>query len=590
MFLTILLYVALIAFGAGLLYKIFNWFRYSISVGRRDISTSRRLGAAVSGILSMLFSAKILTLLKVFVLDVVLNVRILREDVLRWVMHMCLYGGFVLLLLMHALGQYTSAALFDDYYSTINPFLFLRDLFGVVVLVGVVIAVYRRFILRVPSLMSKAMDVYAIIIVAVIIVSGIVLQGTQVVSYSIYKEMVEDYSAASGGEEAEALEAYWVNNYGVVSPTMKRPFDEGLVVRGRQVHEMSCAECHARSQWGFASYGVAKVISPIAGGLDQAKVHMLLWYIHWFACLIGLAYLPFSKMFHLVASPVSLLANAVMDRGRSDPANIATRQMLELDACTHCGTCTSRCSVAAALEEIPNLNILPSEKILAIKGLAAGRELTDRERKDLQEGVYVCTNCYRCTVVCPVGINLQDLWFNVRETLLEKGIAEFSTLCPLSFSRGLMKAEMVHTDYQKPLTKAREAIVDKCELMKVPDKVVPLTQADRAFKSRLNLSGQASTFSVCFGCQTCTNVCPVVANYDNPQEILGLLPHQIMHACGLGVRDLAFGSNMLWDCLTCYQCQEQCPQGVCVTDVLYELKNLAVEYASGNTGESEGRP
>jgi heterodisulfide reductase subunit C len=32
---------------------------------------------------------------------------------------------------------------------------------------------------------------------------------------------------------------------------------------------------------------------------------------------------------------------------------------------------------------------------------------------------------------------------------------------------------------------------------------------------------------------------------------------------------------MLWDCLTCFQCQEQCPQGVGVTDVLYELKNRA---------------
>jgi heterodisulfide reductase subunit C len=59
----------------------------------------------------------------------------------------------------------------------------------------------------------------------------------------------------------------------------------------------------------------------------------------------------------------------------------------------------------------------------------------------------------------------------------------------------------------------------------------------------------------------------------------------------LGARDLAFGSTMLWDCLTCYQCQEQCPQGVGVTDVLYELKNLVVEYISGmpsQTMEREG--
>ncbi|MCK4729590.1 MAG: 4Fe-4S dicluster domain-containing protein, partial [Desulfobacterales bacterium] len=70
-------------------------------------------------------------------------------------------------------------------------------------------------------------------------------------------------------------------------------------------------------------------------------------------------------------------------------------------------------------------------------------------------------------------------------------------------------------------------------------------------------------------------VCPVVGNYENPQEVLGLVPHQIMHALALGRRDLTFGSRMLWDCVTCYICQEYCPQGVSVTDVLYELKNLS---------------
>jgi heterodisulfide reductase subunit C len=31
--------------------------------------------------------------------------------------------------------------------------------------------------------------------------------------------------------------------------------------------------------------------------------------------------------------------------------------------------------------------------------------------------------------------------------------------------------------------------------------------------------------------------------------------------------------------VTCYQCQEHCPQNVKVTDILYQLKNLAVENA-----------
>jgi len=253
-------------------------------------------------------------------------------------------------------------------------------------------------------------------------------------------------------------------------------------------------------------------------------------------------------------------------------------QLMELDACTHCAMCTSRCSVAIAFQGIPNINILPSEKLASIKALASGRPLEEREIRDLQEGVYLCTNCYRCTVVCPVGIDLQSLWIKVRDLLLQRGIPELSILSPLSFYRGLMKDETAQGDYEKPLTQAREAIASQCDLLRNKEKILPLTSADRRLQNGLNLSAQAKTFSACFGCQTCTTVCPVVGNYDHPQETLGLLPHQIMQAAGLGLRDLAFGSNMLWDCLTCYQCQEQCPQGVCVTDVLYELKNLAVKY------------
>ena len=107
-------------------------------------------------------------------------------------------------------------------------------------------------------------------------------------------------------------------------------------------------------------------------------------------------------------------------------------QLMELDACTHCAMCTSRCSVAIAFQGIPNINILPSEKLASIKALASGRPLEEREIRDLQEGVYLCTNCYRCTVVCPVGIDLQNLWVRVREMLLQRGTPELSVLSPLS--------------------------------------------------------------------------------------------------------------------------------------------------------------
>jgi heterodisulfide reductase subunit C/nitrate reductase gamma subunit len=579
MFETVTFYIAFFLFIGGMVYKIASWFRLKIGHESKNISTSRRITSTLRGIFLTLFSRKILTLLRVFVLDVLLQRRILKEDFYRWMMHITIFGGFTGLLLMHALGDTLTSAVFPDYYSTLNPFMFLRDFFGAVVILGVVMAIHRRFIRRTPRLVTNVMDHYAILIVAVIMISGIVLEGTKIVSYGTYGQMVDDYAGLEDEQEIRSLEAYWVKHFGVVSPRLKEPFDAATLEQGAELHEMSCVECHSRPQWAFTGYGVSRIIRPVALWMDTVGMDGILHYVHILGCFVALAYLPFSKMFHIFASPVSLLVNAVSEEGKSDPATTATRQAMELDACTHCGACTLRCSVGVAFEEIGNTNILPSEKIASIKTLASGKRLSQEKLRIIQEGVWLCTNCYRCTVACPAGINLQDLWFTVREQLLENGYPEYLSLSPLSFYRGLMRGEIEEGEYNKPMTQARESIVSVCGLVNKQD-VLTLTPTDKDLHTGLSLSAQAKTFSGCFGCETCTTVCPVVSNYENPKESLGLLPHQIMHACGLGIRDLAFGSNMLWDCITCYQCQEQCPQGVAVTDIMYELKNLAVAHVT----------
>jgi heterodisulfide reductase subunit C/nitrate reductase gamma subunit len=483
--------------------------------------------------------------------------------------------------LMHALDSFITTSLFKEYYSTLNPFLFLRDFFGIMVLAGLMIAVYRRFILKVPRLKSNSMDLYAIIILAVIMFSGVLLEGAKITSYTEFRNMVENYSSLDDENEIQALEGFWVESFGVVSPNTQK-FDKTIIAQGQKVHDMHCAECHSSTKWAFTGYPVSRMLSPVALSLDRSGVKTLFWYIHFLACFIGLAYLPFSKMFHFIASPVSLLANAVMDKDKSLPANIATRQAMELDACTHCGTCSLRCSVAVAFDKIGNSNILPSEKLVFLKTYASGKDLKENELKAIQEGIYLCTNCDRCTVVCPVGINLRELWLNVREELIQKGSPIPLVLSPFSFYRGLNRQELDSNNYSNPMSLTRNTIADKCELMKNPDEVISLTPINKKFKEKVDLSSQATTYSYCFSCQNCSTVCPVVGNYENPQEALGLLPHQIMRSVGLGLKDLAFGSKMLWDCVTCYQCQEHCPQGVKVTDVLYELKNLAIKETFNN--------
>ena len=43
------------------------------------------------------------------------------------------------------------------------------------------------------------------------------------------------------------------------------------------------------------------------------------------------------------------------------------------------------------------------------------------------------------------------------------------------------------------------------------------------------------------------------------------------------MKEEVLSSNEIWLCLTCYQCQERCPQKVRVTDIIFDCKNLATE-------------
>jgi heterodisulfide reductase subunit C len=442
------------------------------------------------------------------------------------------------------------------------------------VLVGVILAAIRRYLSKPQRLRTGGMDHYAIMIVALIMLSGIALEGLKIGAYSEFERMVEDYAGLDDEDEIEALETLWVKEYGTVSPNVEAPFDEELIESGREVHETNCMDCHASARWAFNSFATAKLIKPMALWLDEKNGVTILWYIHIVACFIGLAYLPFSKMFHLIATPFSLMANRIMDPVKSMPANILTRQIMELDACTHCGSCSLNCSAAMVYEAIGNEYILPSEKMVLLKNLASGKKLTEAQMRAIQEGVYLCTNCDRCTVRCPSAIQLKELWYSVREALLESGPALPHVLTPFSFARGLIIQKTLSSKtYAHPIEDARQAVGGRFVNLMNPDAPLPLNAPSNE-ESQPALKD--TTYTHCFSCQTCTTVCPVVANYDDPEQVLGLLPHQIMCSLGLGLTEMASGARMNWDCLTCYQCQENCPQQVEVCDVLYRLKNTAV--------------
>jgi heterodisulfide reductase subunit C len=550
MFFEITLYLSLFVFGLGVLYRVGSWFRCRIGEGQgRSLSPGPRLAAAARGVLTTVFSARVFELLRIGLFDIIFQQRILKEGFVRWLMHLSITYGFLGLLLLHALDRYTLQKLFTDYYSTLNPFFPLRNFFGALMLLGIGIAVYRRWSDRVMRLTTRGKDIYALVVLLTIGLSGFFLEATKIVSYERYQEMVRDYGSLAGEEETQALQVYWARDFGVVFPGPPLPADPATLHKGRELHLQNCALCHSRPASALVSYGLSKAIQPGALLLTRARADIVFWHIHVLACFMGLALLPFTKFFHILTSPLVLLINGVMDRRKADPANIATVQAIELDACTHCATCTQHCSVLPIYRLIPNAAILPSEKLAAFRSIARGKETDVRALARFQEGASICTGCYRGTIFCPVGIVAQELWFCMRDDLAHLG-------CPDLF------------------VTTRDRFVGRFDWERTKP-LIPLTHQGKAFKEVIGHSWQGSTFSSCYTCMTCSNVCPVVRNYPDPIPELGLLPHQIMYSLNFGLQEKTLGARMVWDCLGCYQCQEGCPQGVRVADILFELKNTA---------------
>ncbi len=108
--------------------------------------------------------------------------------------------------------------------------------------------------------------------------------------------------------------------------------------------------------------------------------------------------------------------------------HLTKRQLVELDACVHCGECVGWCPVVDTSNNYQNT---PMDKITDYRsfvqvahGLRAkifGPSIDREKLKQFADDVYKCTTCGRCGVVCPVGINCQELWPDIRATLLEMG-------------------------------------------------------------------------------------------------------------------------------------------------------------------------
>jgi nitrate reductase gamma subunit len=211
----------------------------------------------LGGMVGAVFSKRIGEILKVLVLDVLFQRRLYRQSPKRWLIHGLIFYAFAFRFVWGVVALIGS--LWKPEWTWVWPMLdknspltaFLFDLTGVMIILGVLFAYVRGRKQRseqIPDLPRQ--DVVALGLIAAIVVVGFILEGMRI--------------AMTG-------------------------FPEG--------------SCYA-----FLGYAIGRLFF---NGTSLVNAYGYVWYLH--AILTGafIAYLPFSKLLHIIVSPFVLMGNAV---------------------------------------------------------------------------------------------------------------------------------------------------------------------------------------------------------------------------------------------------------------------------------------
>lgn len=91
---------------------------------------------------------------------------------------------------------------------------------------------------------------------------------------------------------------------------------------------------------------------------------------------------------------------------------------------------------------------------------------------------------------------------------------------------------------------------------------------DAPLLSGLNKHQTGDNISECLTCGVCSSRC---SWYDGEG---GPVPRQIVRMAQLGLDELLIESGMLWDCMLCNRCTEECPVGINMDQVVRQARSL----------------
>jgi Fe-S oxidoreductase/nitrate reductase gamma subunit len=176
-----------------------------------------------------------------------------------------------------------------------------------------------------------------------------------------------------------------------------------------------------------------------------APLHASLWWFHLILVFAVIAWLPYSKLVHIFTSTANIYFRSLEPKGAMlKPVDMGAatfgansieqftwKDLLDLDACTECGRCQDACPAFATDKPLsPKALILDLRHHLHAQGskLLARDKSQDRSPSSLiggvikEETLWSCTTCMACMEECPVFIEQVPKIIDMRRHLvMEEG-------------------------------------------------------------------------------------------------------------------------------------------------------------------------
>jgi len=320
-------------------------------------------------------SDKMLFRIKSFIAEGIFHSRIL-QDVFPGTIHLFIFVGFLLPLTVIFIAQFmiTLPLILARFLS-----LFL-DLIALAALIGLILAFYRRYLKRPDRLDNRPDDLVSLLLILSIILTGFLVEGLR------------------------------------------------LAIIARETHA-----------WAPVGNALAALINATGLSTDaKSLLTMVTFRIHFFLFLITLVYIPYSKLFHVISSPLNMIYRSLDPKGILSPMDFEDetiesfgvssiheftwKQLMDLDACTRCGRCQDFCP--AYLTEKP---LSPKKFIQDLKDHFQAKGRLHLNGDTPQEGsapligdpieedvLWACTTCRSCMEHCPVYVEHIDKVIDLR--------------------------------------------------------------------------------------------------------------------------------------------------------------------------------